>query len=686
MLNNFFNPGSIAVIGASSNKKKLGYGMLRNILDHGYRGKVYPISLKYKKVQGMKAYSSVLDIKQRVELAVIVIPAKAVNFVLIECGKAEIKNVIIISAGFKEIGKEGSVLEKEMKEIAKKYEINILGPNCLGILDSTSNLNASFAEGMVQKGSIGFISQSGAICTGMLDWANLNNVGFSRFVSMGNKAMISEIELLEFFKTDKKTKVVLAYLESIERGEEFMKVAAELVKIKPLFIIKPGTSKASREAMRSHTGALANKEEAVRVAFDQAGIIRINNLEELFNVAKLLSRYDSLDSDKIAIITNAGGPGVISTDEIEKNGLKMAVFKKETTGILKKSLPLTANIHNPVDVIGDAKADRYETAIKALLADKNVGGIISILTPQKTTEIKKTANTLVKFSKKSSKPVLASFVGGVSVENEVKALNKSSLACYNYPSQAASSLGKLWQYEKAKKEASIYLKAIKDSKLKKNKISKKEIISNPDFIESLRILKSYNMPVVESLLARNVSEVKDLSEKIGYPVAMKIFSSKISHKTDVGGVKINVSDSSEAVNFFNETKDKLGDKLEGMIIQPMTRGTEIILGIKKDENFGHLIMFGMGGIQTEIIKDVSFRLLPIEKKEALRMIKEIKSFKILNGYRGLPKSDIDSIADSIIGLSNLICDHPEIKELDINPLMVREKGKGCVAVDIRIEV
>jgi len=445
MLNNFFNPGSIAVVGASSNRKKLGYGMLKNILDYGYRGKVYPVNLKYKKVQGIKAYSSVLDIKHKIDLAVIVIPAKAVNFVLTECGKAGIKNAIIISAGFKEIGKEGSVLEEEMKEIAKKYEMNILGPNCLGILDSANSLNASFAEGMVKKGSIGFISQSGAICTGMLDWANLNNVGFSKFVSMGNKAMISEIELLEFFKTDKETKVVLAYLESIERGEEFMKVAAELVKIKPLFIIKPGTSKASCEAMKSHTGALANKEEAVKVAFDQSGIVRINNLEELFNIAKLLSRYDSLDSDKIAIITNAGGPGVISTDEIEKNGLKMAVFKKETTGILKKSLPLTANIHNPVDVIGDAKADRYEIAIKALLADKNVGGIISILTPQKTTEIKKTANALVKFSKKSSKPVLASFVGGVSVENEVKALNKSSLACYNYPSQAAFSLGKLWQ-------------------------------------------------------------------------------------------------------------------------------------------------------------------------------------------------------------------------------------------------
>ena len=682
MLNNFFNPRSIAVIGASSNKKKLGYGMLRNILDHGYRGKVYPVNLKYNKVQGIKAYPSVLDIKQKVDLAVIVIPARAVNFVLIECGKAKIKNIIIISAGFREIGKEGSILEQEMKEIAEKYKISVLGPNCLGILDSTSDLNASFAEGMVQKGSIGFISQSGAICTGMLDWANLNNVGFSRFVSMGNKAMISEIELLEFFKTDKKTKVVFAYLESIERGKEFMKVAAELAKIKPLFIIKPGISKASCEAMRSHTGALANKEEAVKVAFSQAGIVRVNNLEELFNVAKLLSRYDSLDSDKIAIITNAGGPGVISTDEVEENGFKMAVFKKETTNILKKGLPPTANIHNPVDVIGDAKADRYEVAIKALLADKNVSGIISILTPQKTTEIKKTADVLVESSKKSSKPVLASFIGGVSIENEVKMLNKSFLACYNYPSQAAFSLGKLWQYKKAKKNAANYLKMLNVDEKRLN--IKNSLEKEMDFIRSLDVLRSYKIPIVRSLLAKNSSEAVSLAKKIGYPVVLKISSNKISHKTEVGGVKININDDLEVKEYFDQASKKLGVSLDGIIIQPMVKGAEIILGVKKDENFGHLIMFGLGGIFTEIAKDVSFRFAPIDKAEALKMIKEIKSFKILDGYRNLPKVNLDSIADALVGLSNLISEHKEIKELDINPLIVTEKE--CFAVDIRIEV
>ena len=682
-LDNFFNPKSIAVIGASSDREKLGYAVLKNILDYSYKGKVFPVNLKGRKILGLKSHISVLNVKETIDLAIIIIPAKAVNHVLEECGRNKIKNVIIISAGFRETGKEGSILEKEVKEIAKKYEINILGPNCLGILDSTNSLNASFAEGMVQKGSIGFISQSGAICTGMLDWANLNNVGFSRFVSMGNKTMISEIELLEFFKTDKKTKAVLAYLESIERGKEFMKVAAELAKIKPLFIIKPGTSKASCEAMKSHTGALANKEEAVKVAFSQAGIVRVNNLEELFNVAKLLSRYDSLDSDKIAIITNAGGPGVISTDEVEDNGLKMAIFKKKTLNILKKRLPREANIHNPVDVIGDAKADRYEIAIETLLADENVGGIISILTPQKTTEIKKTANALVKFSKKSSKPVLASFIGGVSIENEVKMLNKSSLACYNYPSQVAFSLGKLWQYKKAKKDAANYLKILDTDRSKLD--NKEKVLSKKmDFIGSLDILKSYKIPIVRSLLAKNSSQAIKLAEEIGYPVALKISSNKISHKTEVGGVKINVNSDLEVKEYFDQASKKLGAKLDGIIIQPMIKGAEIILGVKKDENFGHLIMFGLGGVFTEITKDISFRIAPINKNEALKMIREIKSFKILDGYRNLPKANIDSIADSLVGLSDLVSDYTEIKELDINPLIVTEKK--CFAVDVRIEI
>ena len=357
-LNNFFNPKSIAVIGASGKKGKLGYAILENILDCGYKGKVYPVNLKSKKILGLRAYSSVLEIKNKIDLAVIVIPSKAVSFVLEECGKAKIKNAIVISAGFKEIGGEGVVLEKKIAAIAERYKIKIIGPNCLGVLNSTNNLNASFADGMIKKGNIGFISQSGAICSAMLDWANLNNVGFSKFVSVGNKINVSEIELFRFFKNDQKTKAVLAYLESITNGKEFMKVAAELAKVKPLIILKPGKSEASQKAMASHTGALANKEEIIKTAFRQAGIVRIDNLEELFNAAKFLSRYDSLENNKIAVITNAGGLGVISADEIEKNNLKLASLSKNTISVLKKKFPPKANINTPFVVIGYTPAER----------------------------------------------------------------------------------------------------------------------------------------------------------------------------------------------------------------------------------------------------------------------------------------------------------------------------------------
>ena len=692
-LNNFFNPKSIAIIGASLNKEKLGYGILKNILDYKYQGKIFPVNLKGGKILGLKVYNSVLEIEDKIDLAIIVIPAKAVNSVLERCGKAKIKNVIIISAGFKEVGNEGVVLENKMKEIAEKYDIKIIGPNCLGVLDSINNLNASFANGMIKKGSIGFISQSGAICTAMLDWADLNSVGFSKFISLGNKSVVTEIEMLEFFKNDKKTKTVLAYLENITDGKKFMKVAAELIKVKPLIILKPGKSKASQKAMQSHTGALASGEEIIKIAFRQAGIVRVNNLEELFNITKFLSKNDYLNGNKIAIVTNAGGPGVICTDEIENSNLKLASLEKKTINILKKNLPEETSVNNPVDLIGDAKANRYEIATKTLLLDKNVDGVISILTPQTVTEISKTAEVLLNLSKKSKKPLLTSFIGGVSIEVEAKKLNESQLTFYNYPLQAVFSFSKFWQSQQSKKIAVDYLDSLESSAERlqwggselgiKNK-DIKVLKSNPDFMEALNILKSFKIPVIKSLLAKDCDEAIKLARKIKYPVAMKIFSTKISHKTEVGGVKINIKNDAEVEKYFKESYNKLGDKLEGMIIQPMINGVELILGVKKDKNFGHLILFGLGGIHTEIIKDVSFRLAPINKTEALKMIREIKSFKILDGYRNSPKMDVDSIANSLVGLSDLVSAHPEIKELDINPLIVREKG--CTVVDVRIEV
>ena len=686
-LEKFFSPKSVAVIGASANREKVGYGILKNLIDGKYKGKIYPVNLSAKKILGYACYPSVMGVKGSVDLAIIVIPAAFVNATLRECGQKGIKNVIVISSGFKETGRDGAKLEKEMEAIAKEFEIEIIGPNCLGLADSTSNLNASFANDMTQKGSLGFISQSGAICAAMLDWANINAVGFSRFISLGNKAVVSESELMEYFKDDDKTTAVLAYLESIKDGEKFMRSAAELAKVKPLIIIKPGVSKASQKAMQSHTGALAGADEAVSVAFSQTGATRVGSIGELFDMAKFLSRYQELKNNRIAIITNAGGPGVIATDEIEMQGLELAKLSKKTTELLKSSLPAEANIHNPVDVLGDAKEDRFKVALSALGEDKNVDGIVFILTPQKGTPIEKIAKVLMDEAKNIKKPIVVSFIGGKLIEGVSSKLKKSPLAAYDTLSSAIFALGKMWQCEQNRSEAKEYLGSCKMIKKENRPQARTAPLSQkPDFMEALKLLEEYDIPVTKSEVAYTSDEAVKIAAAIGYPVAMKIFSKKISHKTEVEGVRIDIENDLEIREYFDKIKARLGSDLEGMIVQPMIDGREIILGMKKDENFGSLLMFGLGGIYTEVVKDVAFRFAPLDKDEALEMMQEIKAFKTLTGYREFPKMDVEAVADALVNLSNLVLDHPEIKELDINPLMVRKEGKGCQAVDVRIVV
>ncbi|MDD3006389.1 MAG: acetate--CoA ligase family protein [Candidatus Pacebacteria bacterium] len=686
-LEKFFSPKSVAVIGASTDKDKIGYGILKNIIEGKYKGKIYPVNLKAKKILGLKSYPSVSDIKEKVDLAIIVIPAPFVNVALRQCGEMEIKHVVIISAGFKEVGKEGAKLEAEMQAIAREFDIAVIGPNCLGLADSINNLNASFANGMTRKGTLGFISQSGAICSAMLDWANVSGVGFSRFISFGNKVSVGEAELLEYFKDDKETTAVLAYLESFKDGEKFMKAAAELAKTKPLIIIKPGTSKASQKAMQSHTGALAGADEATRVVFSQTGATRVNDMQELFGVANFLSRYEGIKNNRIAIITNAGGPGVLASDEIESYGLQLAKLSKKTSEFLKANLPAEANIHNPVDVLGDAKADRFRIALDVLLDDKNVDGIVFILTPQRGTEIAKTAKVLTDAAKRTDKPIVASFIGGELINDTAEKLKKSPVAAYDHLSAAICALGKIWECEKNKTEAKEYLTSCHVSAIKNH--SNKEVVAlkqNPDFIEALKLLEEYGIDSARSEIAKNKDEAVQIAKEIGYPVAIKIFSRKISHKTEVEGVKIDICSDLEVSEYFDRIKGKLGGDFEGIIIQPMVDGREIILGVKGDENFGHLLMFGLGGIYTEVVKDVAFRFAPIDREEAMEMMQEIKSFKILTGYRQFPKMDIEALADTLVGLSNLVVNHPEIKELDINPLMVQKEGQGCKAVDVRIMI
>jgi acetyltransferase len=678
-LEKFFNPKSVAVIGASSDKGKIGYEILKNILDASFKGKVYPVNLKSKKILGLSVYASVLSVTGDIDLAIVVIPANFVNPVLIECGEKGIKNVIVISSGFKEIGREGVVLEKEMKEISAKFDMQILGPNCLGIADSSNKLNASFARGMIKKGSLAFVSQSGAIVSAILDWANLNEIGFSKFVSLGNKAVVSEVEVLNYLKNDNSVSAIFAYLEDIKDGKEFMKVASEVVLKKPLIVIKPGTSESSQKAMQSHTGALSGNEKGIELAFAGSGVVRVQNMQQLFNLVNFFSRYQGLSGNRIAVLTNAGGPGVIATDELERNGLKLAKLGSETKKTLALSLPKGANINNPVDVLGDAKEDRYKAALEILAKDKNIDCILVVLTPQAGTEIEKTAKVISDFAKNNKKPIAVNFAGGEMIAKSFSMLSRSGVANYGDFSEAIYALGKAYEYEKNKKNAVEYLKGLNSKSIKK---AEAENIKNLSFIDSLHLINKYGIDIVPTSVAFSPEEAVVVAERVGYPLVMKIFSDTITHKTEVAGVKVGIKDRLEVKEYFEKIKKILGNDLKGMAIQPMIKGQEIILGVKKDKNFGHMIMFGLGGIYAEIMKDVSFRLAPLNHEEALRMIGEIKSFKILNGYRSLPKVDIEKIADALVGISNLVSDYPKIEELDINPIIADENGYK--AVDVRI--
>ncbi|MFA5076480.1 MAG: acetate--CoA ligase family protein [Patescibacteria group bacterium] len=687
MLNKLFSPKSIAVIGASREKTKLGHTILVNILKYKYRGRVYPVNPGAKKILGLVCYPSVLTIKAEVDLAVVIVPSVVVPAVLVECGKKKITNVIVVSAGFKEIGGAGVELEEKIKQIAKDYDINLLGPNCLGILDSVSNLNASFADGMIQPGQVAFMSQSGAICTAMLDWAKLNKLGFSRFISLGNKAGVTENELLEFLASDRETDVILAYLEGIADGQKFLQLAKQITRHKPLIILKAGQSAQAQQAIASHTGSLAGADEAVSAAFKQAGVIRAYSLGDLFNYLKLFSSQPLPRGNRVAVVANAGGPAVMTTDAIAQSQLIMAKFSPATTKFLKKNLPTTANIHNPVDVVGDARADRYQVALKAVLADQAVDGVIVILTPQTVTEIAKTAQLIVELSKKYHKPVVTSFIGGERVQTGIDILDQHGIPDYDYPEQAVRALGAMAEYNKTRKQENrkAKLRAMDPTvwhKIQKNLNRSKVQVAWQDAEE---ILQSYQIPLVKSAIANNPAAAQKIAQKFGYPVVLKVVAPKLIHKTDAGGVAVNLKTPIDVQSAFKRL-NKIAKKFDGQIlVQPMLLGAkEIIFGIKRDPQFGPLLMFGLGGIYVNILKDVTFRIVPIDQVEALKMIGEIRAFKLLQGARGEKGVNLKSIADISVKLGQLASDFPQIKEIDINPAMATDRG--CFAVDVRIMV
>jgi len=693
MLEAFIAPKSVAVIGASRDPAKLGYGVLSNIIKSGFQGKIYPVNPNADEILGLKCYPSILLVPDEVDLAVIVVPAPVVLQVAEECGKKGVKGLIVISAGFKEVGKEGLEREKALVQIAKNYGFRILGPNILGLIDTIIPLNASFAATMALPGSIAFMSQSGALCTSVLDMSSVEGIGFSRFVSLGNKADLNEVDFLELWEEDPNTRVIAAYLEGVTDGARFLETARRVTRSKPIIAIKAGTTGAGAKAVSSHTGTLAGSEKAYEAAFKQSGIIRARSVQELFDLAVGFARQPLLEKNAIAIVTNAGGPGIMAVDACERVGLQVANLSSETIAYLKENLPPAASVFNPVDVLGDALADRYALALEAVLKDPNVGGVIVILTPQVMTQVEETARVVGEISSRYSKPVFGCFMGRATTEKGARILREYRIPNYDVPERAVAVFKAMWEYKEwLEKPIPDYPTFEFDVETIRKVIAQARqegrlLLGDS---EARLILEACGIKGPRTALARTPEEAVAIAEEIGYPVVMKIASPDIIHKTDIGGVKLNIQSPSEVRDTFDllvyrATRYMPDATIWGCQVQQMVRGgKEVIVGMSRDPQFGPLIMFGLGGIYVEILKDVSFRIAPLSREEAEEMVNEVKSIQLLKGARGERPSDVKAVVDVILRVARLVTDFPEIVEMDINPLMVLEEGKGAMAVDMRI--
>ncbi len=698
-LHSIFYPKTIAVIGASRDQGSVGQSVLANIIDSRFQGIVYPVNPKARGVLGIKCYPSVIDIPDVVDLAIIVVPSRFVPEVLEECGKKHIQGAIVISAGFKEIGGEGTALEEKVYQVIQKYNISLIGPNCLGVIntDPKSSMNATFGTQMSTKGNIAFISQSGALCMAVLEYAKESNIGFSKFISMGNKAGLTENELLLYLKNDPKTDVILMYLEDLADGREFMKIARDITNNashpKPIIALKAGRTLLGAKAASSHTGSLAGSDKVYDAIFSQCGVLRGNTLDEIFDYVRGFSSQPLPRGGNVAIVTNSGGPGILATDSCIRLGMKIAPFSPNTVKSLKNLLPPTVAINNPLDLIAEAQHEQYESALNEILKDKNIHSLIVILTATSFTDVEKIANAIVNSSKKFQKPILSCFLGVYDVSTGIDILEENGIPAYKFPESAARALSEMTKFTRWLSRPQTRIKKFKVDKTKAKKIIdsvKKEGRHLLMEHESYEILKAYHFPVIRSILAENEDQAAEAGEKIGFPVVLKITSPDIIHKFDFGGVKLNLKNEIEIRNAYREILEnvlakKPGANIRGVLVEEMaSNGKEIIIGMNREPQFGPLLMFGMGGIYVEALEDVTFRLAPIRELTATHMITLTKTHKILEGFRGEPVYDIEAIEDCLKRLSQLVIDFEDIKELDINPLIVYEKGKGCAIVDARI--
>jgi len=695
-LDAIFQPDNVAVIGASEVAGSVGRTLLWNLVSNPFGGTVFPVNPKRDSVLGIEAYESIRDVEADVDLAVIATPAPTVPGIVEECGEAGIDGLIIVSAGFREVGEEGAELERKAKAAAHEYDMRVIGPNCLGVMRPPNGLNATFAGSMAQEGNVAFVSQSGALLTSILDWSFRENVGFSAFVSIGSMLDVDWGDMIEYLGDDPKTDSIVLYMESIGNARSFLSAARDVALSKPIIVIKAGRTQAAAEAAASHTGTLAGSDAVLDAAFRRSGVLRVDDINDLFYMAEVLGKQPRPEGPRLTILTNAGGPGVLATDALIDGGGELTPLSPEAMDAFDEILPSAWSHSNPVDILGDADPERYAKSLEVAAEDENSDGLLVVLTPQAMTEPTKTAEHLRPYARDNRKPILASWMGGDAVAPGENILNEAGLPTFAYPDTAARVFNNMWRY-------SYNLKALYETpSLPEDEEGIPDRETATEIVEdthrsgrvlmtehgSKQLLSAYGIPTVETRVAETAPDAVEAAEAIGYPVVVKLHSESITHKSDVGGVHLGLTDRHDVREAFEQIRENVtGQGFDGVTVQPMINrndGYELIIGSSMDQQFGPVLLFGSGGQLVEVYKDRALGLPPLNRTLARRMMEQTKIYEALQGVRGREPVDLDALETLLVRFSQLVVELPRVKEVDVNPLLARPGDDGLLALDARV--
>jgi len=692
MLESLLYPKTVAVVGASTNPEKVGYAFMDNLTKGGFKGTIVPINLTADEILGVKCYKSLDDYDGKIDLSIIVVGGKYVKSAIESSIQAGAKTIVVITAGFKEVGEKGAEAEAELVKLCRENGVRMMGPNCLGVLNTHHHMNATFAPTVPPPGHISVISQSGALCVAILDWAASQKLGLGKVISFGNKADLNEVDFLQALAEDKETRVIAGYLESIKEGNKFLRVAEEAASVKPVVILKVGVTQAGAKAASSHTGSLAGQDMAYGAAFRRSGVVRAENFEALLDYALAFATQPLPKGKRVAVITNAGGPGIMAADAAESEGLDMVPISEATREKIKPHLPPTAALGNPVDVIGDAQPERYIRAFEVLQEDENVDAIIVVATPQNMTRPLELAEKLAAIHQ-GQKPLLTAFMGGEEVIAAKEKLMELGIPNYPAPDRAVAALKAMWDYAAWRQRPTRIVARFPVNRRRVDRVLHWHIrseISQVGEVEGKEILKAYDFKVLNGKLAASANEAVEIANRIGYPVVLKISSPDIIHKSDFGGVRVNLANAEQVRDAYDLMMLRVQRKapnayIRGAYVEQMGhRGREVILGMTRDPQFGPMLMFGLGGIFVEVMKDVTFHLAPITRDEAMQMLMGTRSYALLKGARGQAPVDLMEIATALQRISQLATDYKEIKELDINPFIVGPVGTEAYVADARM--